>query len=48
MSDDDTPWYCARCGQRFPVPILARDCETAHLDHTEHADHHDATGEGDT
>lgn len=25
------PWRCAWCGTHYPVPVLARDCETRHL-----------------
>lgn len=25
------PWCCELCGTQYPVPVLARDCETRHL-----------------
>lgn len=26
------PWICCMCGQRWPVPSLARDCENRHAE----------------
>lgn len=31
MPDPDR-WTCARCGNRYPVPSMARLCESTHDD----------------
>lgn len=31
----DNPWICHTCGEAYPVPSLARDCENTHIEHQE-------------